>query len=78
MLKAIRLAKIGLSMETGIITSWLKQEGDFVKKNDPLYEVQTDKSVITVESIDSGYLKRILIKEGEEISINTIIAYIEE
>jgi pyruvate dehydrogenase E2 component (dihydrolipoamide acetyltransferase) len=76
MIKAVKLAKIGLTMETGVILKWLKAEGDFVQQDDPLLEVETDKSVNTVESFYTGYLKKILVQEGEEIPVETIIAYI--
>ena len=76
MIKAVKLAKIGLTMETGVILKWLKAEGDFVQQDDPLLEVETDKSVNTVESFYTGYLKKILVQEGEEVPVETLIAYI--
>ena len=76
MINAVKLAKIGLTMETGTILKWLKSEGEFVKQDDPLLEVETDKSVNTVESFYTGYLKKILVKEGEEVPVETVIAYI--
>lgn len=76
MIKAVKLAKIGLTMETGTILKWLKAEGEFVQQDDPLLEVETDKSVNTVESFYTGYLKKILVQEGEEVPVETVIAYI--
>jgi pyruvate dehydrogenase E2 component (dihydrolipoamide acetyltransferase) len=76
MIKAVKLVKIGLTMETGVILKWLKTEGDFVQQDDPLLEVETDKSVNTVESFYTGYLKKILVQEGEEVPVETLIAYI--
>ncbi len=76
MIIAVKLAKIGLTMETGIIRQWLKAEGDFVEQDDPLLEVETDKSVNTVESFYTGYLKKIVVPEGAEVPVETIIAYI--
>jgi pyruvate dehydrogenase E2 component (dihydrolipoamide acetyltransferase) len=78
MLKEVILAKIGLTMETGRIIRWLKGEGDFVKQGDPLFEVETDKITTTVEAFHTGYLKKILVREGEEVHVNTVIAYIGE
>jgi pyruvate dehydrogenase E2 component (dihydrolipoamide acetyltransferase) len=76
MIKRVILAKIGLTMETGKILSWLKKEGEYVKQDDPLFEVETDKVTTVVESFHTGYLKKIVVKEGEEVPVNTIIAYI--
>jgi len=76
MIREVKLAKIGLTMETGVIRKWLKSEGEFVEQDDPLLEVETDKSVNTVESFYTGYLKKILVREGEEVPVETVIAYI--
>jgi pyruvate dehydrogenase E2 component (dihydrolipoamide acetyltransferase) len=75
-INVVKLAKIGLTMETGTILKWLKSEGDYVQQDDPLLEVETDKSVNTVESFYTGYLKKILVQEGEEVPVETVIAYI--
>jgi pyruvate dehydrogenase E2 component (dihydrolipoamide acetyltransferase) len=55
MIKRVILAKIGLTMETGKILSWLKKEGEYVKQDDPLFEVETDKVTTVVESFHTGY-----------------------
>ena len=44
MIKEVLLPKLGLTMETGTIISWLKKEGDYVEKGEPLFEVETDKA----------------------------------
>jgi len=76
MIHKVKLAKIGLTMETGTITHWLKRVGDFVAQGEPLFEVETDKATQTIESFHAGYLKRILVPEGTEIPVNTVIAYV--
>jgi pyruvate dehydrogenase E2 component (dihydrolipoamide acetyltransferase) len=76
MIKEVILAKIGLTMETGRIISWLKKEGDYVKQDDPLFEVETDKVTTVVESFHTGYLKKILVEKDQEVPVNTVIAYI--
>jgi pyruvate dehydrogenase E2 component (dihydrolipoamide acetyltransferase) len=78
MIKEVILAKIGLTMETGKILSWLKKEGEYVKQDDPLFEVETDKVTTVVEAFHTGYLKKIVVKEGEEVPVNTVIAYVGE
>ena len=76
MIKEVILAKIGLTMDTGRIISWLKKEGDYVKQDDPLFEVETDKVTTVVESFHTGYLKKILVEKDQEVPVNTVIAYI--
>ncbi|MBU2598954.1 MAG: 2-oxo acid dehydrogenase subunit E2, partial [Actinobacteria bacterium] len=72
------MPKLGMTMEKGLIEIWLKKEGDYVEKGEPLLEVMTDKVTIEVESFHNGYLKKILAKEGEEIPVTEVIAYIGE
>ncbi len=76
MIKEVILAKIGLTMETGKILAWLKKEGEYIERDEPLFEVETDKVTTVVESFHTGYLKRIVVKEGEEVPVNTVIAYV--
>ncbi len=70
------MPKLGMTMESGLIVNWLKEEGDYVKKGEPLLDVMTDKVTIEVESFNTGYLKKILAREGEEIPVTEVIAYI--
>jgi pyruvate dehydrogenase E2 component (dihydrolipoamide acetyltransferase) len=76
MIKGVKLAKINLTMQSGRIVRWLKKEGDRIERDEPLLEVETDKAVNTVESFHSGYLKKILVAEGQEVPVDTLIAYV--
>ena len=78
MIRTMKLAKINLTMQTGTIVRWLKKEGERVERDEPLLEVETDKAVNTVESFYAGYLKKILVPEGQEVPVDTLIAYIGE
>lgn len=78
MLKEVLLGKIGLTMESGTIVSWLKNEDDYVEKGEPLFEVETDKATQVIESFHSGYLRKILVPAGQEVVVRTVIAYIGE
>ena len=78
MIRTVKLAKINLTMQTGTIVRWLKKEGERVERDEPLLEVETDKAVNTVESFHAGYLKKILVPEGQEVPVDTLIAYIGE
>lgn len=69
---------LGFSNEKGKILRWLKSEGDFVKKGEPILELETEKVVTEIESPATGILKKILIPEGIEVPVLTVIAIITE
>ena len=54
MAKVIILPKLGQTMEEGTIVEWLKKEGDTVKRGDVLFQVESDKAVLEVESRGQG------------------------
>jgi pyruvate dehydrogenase E2 component (dihydrolipoamide acetyltransferase) len=70
------MPKLGLTMEEGTIVRWLKEEGDPVEKDEILFEVQTDKVVMEVESPASGILGKILVGEDETVPVVTVVAYV--
>ena len=72
----IIMPKQGLQMTEGMITTWLKQEGEEVKEGDPLFEMETDKLAITIDSTASGTLLKILCEEGETAEVAAPIAVI--
>ncbi len=72
----IILPKQGLQMTEGTITHWLKQEGDDVKEGEPLFEMETDKLTITIDSTATGTLLKILAKDGETVPITETIALV--
>ncbi len=65
------------TMEEGKIVRWLKKEGDYVKKDEPLVEIESDKAVMEVPSMREGVLVKILAEEGEELPVGQPIAVIE-
>ncbi len=72
------MPKLGLTMETGVIEKWHKKEGDKVQSGEVLFEVMTDKVSLEVEAYHTGYLRKILKNEGEEVPVTQVIAYIGE
>src|SRR5438093_10045546 len=64
-------------MESGTIVRWLKGEGEPVQKQEPLYELDTDKVTQEVEAEADGVLLKILVAEGE-VDVGTTIAVIGE
>jgi len=71
----VKLPRLGQGMESGTIVRWLKSEGDDVKANEPLYELDTDKVTQEVESEVAGVLLKIVVREGET-EVGTTIAVI--
>ena len=74
----IKMPDLGTTVETVILLKWLKQEGDEVKRGEPLCEVQTDKANTELESVAKGVLLKQVIAEDTEIPVGTVIAYIGE
>ena len=69
---------LGLTMEEGTITEWLKQEGDLVAKDEPLFVVETDKAALEVPAPTSGVLSRIIAAVGATVAVREAIALIGE
>jgi len=76
MASEIVMPRMGLTMETGTIVRWLKQEGEAVTAGEPLLEIETDKATAEIEALESGMLGRILAGVGEEIPVGAVIAYL--
>ena len=74
----IEMPALSSTMKKGKVVKWCKGEGDAVEKGEILYEVETDKVNVEVESLTSGFLRKILIAEGMEVPVNTPIAVITE
>jgi 2-oxoglutarate dehydrogenase E2 component (dihydrolipoamide succinyltransferase) len=67
---------MGESIFEGTVTKWLKKEGETVKRDEPLFEISTDKVDSEIPSPAAGTLQKILVKEGETVQINTVVAVI--
>lgn len=78
MAQRIIMPKQGLQMTEGVITEWLKREGDVVQEGEPLFEMETDKLSITIDASASGTLLKILFEEGEIIPVAETIAVVGE
>lgn len=72
------MPRMGQSMEEGSVVKWLVDEGDAIKKGDPVAEIETDKSVITLESTTEGTMEQIIASVGEVIPVGQPIAYLED
>jgi len=74
----IVMPQLGLTMEEGSVTSWLKQPGDWVEKGDPLFIVETDKLEMEVESMGKGYLGAIQVENGLKVPVGTLLAMLTD
>jgi pyruvate dehydrogenase E2 component (dihydrolipoamide acetyltransferase) len=77
MAEPIKMPELGESITEGTITRWLKQEGDQVQTDEPLFEVSTDKVDTEVPSPIAGVLTSIKVHEDETVSVGTELAEIE-
>ena len=76
MTSEIVMPRMGLTMETGIIVSWLKSEGESVRAGEPLLEIETDKASVEIEALEGGTLQRIVAKAGDEVPVGGVIGYL--
>lgn len=72
------LPMLGITVEKGTILKWYKSEGDQVKKGETIFEVEADKVTTEVECPATGVLKKILIPEGKEVPLLTVVGIITE
>jgi 2-oxoglutarate dehydrogenase E2 component (dihydrolipoamide succinyltransferase) len=74
----IKMPQLGESVVEGTITKWLKKEGDAVSEDELLVEVSTDKVDSEIPSSASGTIQKILVEEGETVSVGAAIAVVGE
>lgn len=74
----VKMPQLGLTMEEGTVTRWVKQEGDAVKAGEVILEITTDKLTSEVESEFDGVLLKIVAQEGEDVPVKGLLAYIGE
>ncbi|MBI3662128.1 MAG: 2-oxoglutarate dehydrogenase, E2 component, dihydrolipoamide succinyltransferase [Acidobacteria bacterium] len=71
------MPQMGESIFEGTITKWLKKPGDRVERDEPLFEISTDKVDAEIPSPQSGVLKEIKVGEGQTVPIQTVVAVID-
>ena len=76
-LAQIKMPQLGESVTEGTVEKWLKSEGDFVKRDEPIVEVVTDKVNAEIPSPFEGKLVKITVTEGETVRVGAVIAQIE-
>ncbi len=74
----LTMPKMSPTMEEGSIAKWHKKVGDYVEAGDLLIEVATDKATVEFNALDAGWLRKILVNEGGEATVNQPIAIFSE
>ena len=72
------MPRLSDTMEEGVLSQWVKHEGDQVRKGDVLAVIETDKAAMDMEAYDEGVLTKVLVAEGASVPIGTPIAVIGE
>lgn len=72
------MPQMGESIVEGTLTRWLKKVGDPVERDEPLFEISTDKVDTEIPSPVAGVLAEVLVEEGKTVGINTLVARVQE
>ncbi|MBV8833177.1 MAG: 2-oxoglutarate dehydrogenase, partial [Acidobacteriaceae bacterium] len=72
------MPQMGESIVEGTLTRWLKKPGEKVERDEPLFEISTDKVDTEIPSPVAGVLSEVLVQEGTTVAINSIVARIGE
>jgi pyruvate dehydrogenase E2 component (dihydrolipoamide acetyltransferase) len=72
------MPQMGESIVEGTLTKWLKKTGDKVERDEPLFEISTDKVDTEIPSPAAGTLGELLVQEGQTVQVNAIVARINE
>src|SRR6202042_1617124 len=72
----VLMPQMGESITEGTITKWLKKVGDTVQRDEPIFEISTDKVDAEIPSPVAGVLSEIKVPEGTTVTINTVVAII--
>ena len=78
MTKTIIMPKYGLQQDNGTVVEWRTKEGDHVNKGDILLDLETDKALFEYESPESGYVRKLVAQNGEEVPVLSVIAIITD
>ena len=72
------MPQMGESIVEGTLTKWLKKPGERVERDEPLFEISTDKVDTEIPSPAAGTLSEVLVEEGKTVGINTVVGRIDE
>ncbi|HVW85580.1 MAG TPA: 2-oxoglutarate dehydrogenase, E2 component, dihydrolipoamide succinyltransferase [Bryobacteraceae bacterium] len=72
------MPQMGESIVEGTLTKWLKKPGDTVERDEPLFEISTDKVDTEIPSPAAGVIAEVLVQEGQTVAVNAVVARINE
>src|SRR5688572_30987638 len=71
------MPQMGESIAEGTVTKWMKKQGDRVERDEPLFEISTDKVDAEIPSPAAGVLSEILAPEGKTVPVNSVVARLQ-
>src|SRR5687768_16991542 len=71
------MPQMGESIAEGTLSRWLKKVGDTVKRDEPIFEISTDKVDAEIPASTGGVLAEILVTEGQTVAVSTVVARLE-
>src|SRR6476620_6771032 len=71
------MPQMGESIAEGTISRWMKKVGDSIKRDEPIFEISTDKVDAEIPAPTAGVLAEILVQEGQTVAVQAIVARIE-
>ena len=71
------MPQMGESIAEGTLSRWIKKVGDTVQRDEPIFEISTDKVDAEIPAPNAGVLAEILVQEGQTVSVQTVVARIE-
>jgi pyruvate/2-oxoglutarate dehydrogenase complex dihydrolipoamide acyltransferase (E2) component len=74
----VMLPQWGMGMSEGKIVKWLKGVGDTIAEDEPLAEIEAEKTSETLESPGTGKITELLVNEGDTVPVRTVVAIIEK
>ncbi|HAO98422.1 MAG TPA: pyruvate dehydrogenase complex dihydrolipoamide acetyltransferase [Fibrobacteres bacterium] len=75
---SVLMPSLSPTMEEGVLAKWLVKEGDLIKQGTLLCSVETDKTTVDYESMDEGYLRKIVVAGGTQAKVNQLIAILSD
>ena len=73
----VTMPQMGESIAEGTLSKWLKKVGDHVKRDEPIFEISTDKVDAEIPAPTAGTLAEILVPEGKTVAVQTLVARLE-
>ena len=73
----VAMPQMGESIAEGTLSKWLKKVGDQVKRDEPMFEISTDKVDAEIPAPSTGILAEILVSEGQTVAVQTVVARLE-